>query len=365
MPFNWVRKHKKLTAFILIFLCSMLGSGGCMFYGFMNTPLPAVAKPPSPPPFSPGSEFMVGVNYPWNKYGSDFGQSVWGHHGVSTPDGYAKVESDFAHLEVLGIKSVRWFLLCDGRSGLILDGNNKVIGLDEKVFQDLDAALEIARRHRIKIIFVIVDFSVFNSRHRLAGNTVSLGASLAENPEHRDAFINNAVVPILEKFGGNDNILAWEVVNEPEWAMNIAGGRSFKKNVSTKAMQDFVNQVVNAIHANTKHLATVGSGRRDWLKYWKNSNLDFYQYHYYPHQEWVTPFDAPITLSEVDKPCILGEFPTKGGKRGLTNYLETSHKNGLAGAFAWGLNSQDRYSNLHKHADELRKWRPRPQRVSP
>ncbi len=365
MPFKWVRKHTALTALILIILLA-LGSGACMFHDYLGPiPLPAVAKPPSPPPFSPGSEFIVGVNYPWNKYGADFGQSAWGHHGVSSLDGYGQVELDFASLEALGVKSIRWFLLCDGRSGLVLDGNNKVVGLDEKVFQDLDAALEIAKRHNIRIIFVFVDFSVFNARHPLAGINVSLGASLAEDPEYREDFINNAVVPILKRYGGNDSILAWEVVNEPEWAMNILGGRSFKKNVSVKAMQDFVALAVNAIHANAKQPATVGSARRDWLKYWRNSNLDFYQFHYYPNQEWITPFDAPIALSDLDKPCILGEFPTNRSSRDVTGYLETSHKNGLAGAFAWGLRSTDRFSNLHKHADELRKWRPRPQLVSP
>lgn len=365
MSFEKVRKHKVLTALVISFVAT-LGVAAWLFYNFMHVPLPAIAKPASPPPFSADAPFMVGVNYPWNNYGGDFGNNAsWGHHGVSTFDGYAQVDRDFAYLQSIGIKNIRWFLFCDGRSGLVLDDTGKVVGLDFKVRSDMDAALEIAKRHDIKIIFVLVDFSIFNSRHRLAKHPVSLGAELAEDKEHRDAFIENAVTPILKRYGANENILAWEVVNEPEWAMNIRGGRSFRKNVSVEAMQAFVNQTVDAIHANTKQLATVGSARRDWLKYWRNSNLDFYQYHYYPNQEWLTPFDRPIAELGLDKPCIVGEFPTKDPGRTVGSYLEASHKNGLAGAFAWGLRSSDRYSNLRTHARELHNWRPKPQRRSP
>src|SRR5262249_31770880 len=93
--------------------------------------------------------FLHGVNYPWSTdgqtvfYGLDFGANVWGSHlGVSTRR--AAVSRDFEEMAQLGFVVVRWFLFCDGRSGIVYDDRGFPLGLDDELFVDLDAALEIA-----------------------------------------------------------------------------------------------------------------------------------------------------------------------------------------------------------------------------
>ena len=68
--------------------------------------------------------YWHGCNYPWSFdgttafYGLDFGANVWGSHlGVSTRrDAVAR---DFAEMARLGFTVTRWFLFCDGRSGIV------------------------------------------------------------------------------------------------------------------------------------------------------------------------------------------------------------------------------------------------------
>ena len=75
--------------------------------------------------------------------------------------------------------------------------------------------------------------------------------------------------------------------------------------------------------------------------------------------------DIPMTLRHgtrksfglhLDKPCILGEFPTKGSKRGVDVYLDAARRDGLAGAFAWSLRATDEYTDFKSAADRFAAW---------
>lgn len=59
--------------------------------------------------------------------------------------------------------TVRWFLFCDGRAGITTNNNGEPTGLDGKVFDDIDAAIKIAKNHKIFINFVII--TSFNDKN--------------------------------------------------------------------------------------------------------------------------------------------------------------------------------------------------------
>ena len=65
--------------------------------------------------------------------------------GVSTRRG--AVDRDFAAMAALGFRVARWFVFCDGRSGIVYDEAGMPWGPDAHLFGDLDAALEIALGH--------------------------------------------------------------------------------------------------------------------------------------------------------------------------------------------------------------------------
>ena len=61
-------------------------------------------------------------------------------------------------MQTLGINSVRWFVFTDARAGITFDAAGLPTGIDDFVFKDLNAALEIAQKHNIAINFVLLDF---------------------------------------------------------------------------------------------------------------------------------------------------------------------------------------------------------------
>src|SRR5688572_23372298 len=107
----------------------------------------------SPPPF------LTGANLPWVHYGIDYGANAWRPDGgVARAEERAQLETIFAMLAASGVHYVRWFLFCDGRAGITFSSRGGPLGLDDFVFRDIDAALEIAGRHDIRIMFVLLDF---------------------------------------------------------------------------------------------------------------------------------------------------------------------------------------------------------------
>lgn len=321
-----------------------------------NDTLPPLPTKPVNGHFSNASEFVVGMNYPWFNYGNDFGINSWGHLGVSSPVTAAAVDADFAEMAKQGIAVVRWFLFTDGRAGLIFDGHGRVIGLDHRVFDDIDAAVAIAKKHNIQLLFVLLDFKFFEKK--LFASGVQLGGHAdAISDTNRQSFLDNALKPLFMRYANESTIVAWEVVNEPEWAINLSGFGADRQKVKLQLMQKFVGEVVEYIHQYSRQLATLGSAKRSWLRFWTASKLDFYQFHYYPFMELRNPINYPADKLALDKPCILGEFGTKNAKYSVDQYLEIASRNGYAAAFPWSFRATDKYSNYNAVPPGLQKWR--------
>ena len=305
-----------------------------------------------------GSWFLLGVNYPWrdDAYGHDFGTTAWGHDGVSAVARRAQVDADFSYLKSQGVHVVRWFLFCDGRAAPEFDTNGYATGFDEYVYQDLDAALAIAQKHDIHLVLVLLDYLLADTAQIVNGVQLGGRSRVISDPASRQAFLDNAIRPLLERYGQDPIILAWEVINEPEGAMIIPGGAWVGEPVAASVMQAFVQDVVDYIHAYSSQHATVGSASRCWLSYWKDRGLDFYQYHYYDHMEASCPFDYSYEDLGLDKPCIVGEFPTKNTSRTLTQYLDIIWRNGYAGALAWSYRADDESSDFLGVSAQFRAW---------
>ena len=300
--------------------------------------------------------YFLGVNYPWLNYGHDFGTTAWGHDGASTDESSKKIDADFAYFKSQGVHVLRWFLFGDCRAAPEFDANGNVIGFDKYFFPDLDTALAIAGKHDIYLVLVLFDFHLADKGEKVNGVYIGGRSLVIAHPATRESFLNNALKPLLERYAKSRNIIAWEVMNEPEGAMTIRGGNWAAESVSAPTMQSFVNDVVGYIHTYSSQHATLGSASRRWLDYWTNSKLDFYQYHYYDKLEKDHPLDHPCAKLKLDKPCILGEFPTRNTKRTMTEYLDTIYNNDHAGALAWSYRASDEVSDFKGSADEFAIW---------
>ncbi|HEY9783755.1 MAG TPA: hypothetical protein V6D17_00035 [Candidatus Obscuribacterales bacterium] len=178
--------------------------------------------------------------------------------------------------------------------------------------------------------------------------------------------IESVIQPVLKRFGNERQVLAWEVINEPEWAMRIHRGKnSTQWQIPRETMQGFVKEVVRTIHALARQPATVGSAARHWLGLWQGCNLDIYQFHYYPNHESRSPLASPAARLGLSEPVVVGEFPTKSTSRSAQKHLEIVSAHGYAGALAWSMRGNDRYSDFQKAAKSMKEWREKRARKTP
>lgn len=279
--------------------------------------------------------FLIGANLPWVHYGIDFGANAWRPEGgVAQPEERAQLENAFAQLAAAGARYVRWFLFCDGRAGIRFTEGGRPLGLDAFVFRDLDAALDIAARHGIRIMFVILDFlwckpaSVTRSV-QMGGRTGVLADAI-----NRDALLDLVLRPVLERYGDEPQILAWDIINEPEWISTLDAGD----------LRRFLTDSIALIHSSTCHPVTVGSAGVRWRDRYAGIGLDFYQVHWYDGLKHQPSLDTSVEQLGFDRPVLLGEFPTKGSRRSADDIMETARAAGYSGAFYWSVLARDECS---------------------
>ena len=278
---------------------------------------------------------MIGANLPWVHYGIDFGANAWRPDGgVAQPEERAQLEQVFARLAATGVQYVRWFLFCDGRAGILFSAGGRPLGLDDFVFRDIDAALEIAGRHGVRIMFVLLDFLWCDPVSAMRGVQLGGRAHVLADAASRDALLTLALRPLLERYAEEPQIFAWDVINEPEWI----------KTVDAVDLRAFLVESVGLVHSSTCHPATVGSAGVRWRDRYTGLGLDFYQVHWYDSLKHQPSLETSVDQLSFDRPVLLGEFPTRGSKRNPDEIVGIAKAAGYSGAFYWSVLSKDECS---------------------
>jgi hypothetical protein len=351
------------------------------------------------------SFFLHGCNYPWSTdgttvfYGLDFGANIWGSHlGVSTRR--AAVAADFAAMARLGFTVARWFVLCDGRSGIVYDKDGLPQGLDPFLLRDMDAALEIAAAAGIRLSLVMLDhrwmFSgiahhetdpVTGERRRIP---LPHGrARVLLRKEGHDALFAAVLAPIVERYGPEGlradlwpAIAAYELMNEPDFVVNewTDLSRRVRRPLPFAVLADLEARFSDLVHARSAAMTTLGGARVRNLDAWMDARLgiDLLQVHSYPDAREpdrdVDLFGMPAAAFSPDRPLLLGEFPGDGPRQHppgatppattLDQYLEFAVAGGYAGAWPWSFSGTDPYGRLPAEP-LLRFARAHPELVNP
>ena len=332
--------------------------------------------------------YLHGCNYPWSTdgstifYGLDFGANIWGSHlGVTTRR--RDIVRDLAHIASLGFVALRWFVFCDGRSGIVYDDRGLPLGPDPHLFADLDAALEIARDNHLRI-----DFVLFDHRWMYAGvrdtmvDPVTGSVFEARLPEGRarvflsrparERLFERLLVPLVRRYGPSgeradlaDSVLAYEFMNEPdfvieEWERDLSS--HVKLPVPFEVMSELVGRLSTAVHQHSTAMTTLGCARVHNLWAWDDEamGLDVLQVHSYPdtkHPEREADvYGMPAAALSTHRDVILGEFPGNGPQQHpdqasppdttLGEYLEFAVAAGYRGAWPWSFSGTDDYGRL-------------------
>jgi hypothetical protein len=157
----------------------------------------------------------------------------------------------------------------------------------------------------------------------------------------RAALLDHVLSAIFERYGDNPQIFAWDIINEPEWVTCGFGARRRRPCVSLETMREFMRDAAALVHRHTGQAVTVGSASAQWLEAWRNVGLDFYQVHWYEHLERRAPLARPVRDLKLDRPVMLGEFPSRLASLELRRILETARAAGYSGAFVWSVLAND------------------------
>lgn len=309
--------------------------------------------------------YLHGANYPWmvrggkSNYGLDFGTNSWGtHQGVST--NLEQVERDFTEMEHLGFNTLRWFVFTDGRGGILFDDDDMPLRVSDTFFDDMDAALLVARSHGVRIIFVLLDFLWLYDSPQPDNPKQKHYSHILKSEDGRRRLVENVFTPVFARYANDRNVLAWEVMNEPDWIIEELdlNRKQVKKGIAITEFKSFVRQVADASHLNGGSLVTVGGGRIKYIDVWDDDELalDFLQVHTYNdflNHKWDGRiFGKKFGDLNLKRPLLIGEFTTNGRQAfddtpryidiPLDEYLTTFLRNDYAGTLYWSFNAVDK-----------------------
>lgn len=296
-----------------------------------------------------GDTFLQGVNLPWFSCGNDFGCNAWHPEGgISAPGRIQRIRPFFEALQRDGITCLRWWLFADGRSGIRCDPTGSPKGLDDRVFPDIDLALELAAAHGIRIIPVCFDFLLCGPEQRSGGVQSGGRRGWIRDPEQWVALEVGVLKPLFARYGSHPAILAWDLFNEPEWAVLGAGCRD--ASLPPWLLRSRLERMVRLAHRCGDRPVTVGLASTRGLSLVRGIGLDFFQVHWYDPQDASSPLDRPVARLGLDRPLLLGEFPTRNSRRSLAEIVELAQRHGYCGALGWSLLAQDACSGLELSA---------------
>mgnify|MGYP005926553197 FL=1 len=305
-----------------------------------------------------GTKFMVGdkelwlngVNAPWDKwndFGGGFNFEFWQDH--------------FQKLHNSGVNAARIWIVCNGDVGMLISADGTFDGATTAHWEDLDNLFYLAEQYQIYIMATVQSFDNFKDSNQ----NYNAWRALIQDSDKTDRFVDNYIVPFVQRYGKSDYFWSVDLCNEPDWIVeNDECGK-----LDWLYLEQYYAKAAAAIHANSDVLVTVGMGM---IKYNSDSQqgnkisdselqstlsgdkydkslayVDFYSTHWYTWMQgmWGYPFGESPTDFGLDgtKPSVIGECPAVASDSDfdITSAYEEAYNNGWNGVFAWKTSGQD------------------------
>ena len=247
---------------------------------------------------------------------------------------------ELGRLADTGATLVRWWLLGDGRAGL-RESHGRVLGVDERLLDDVQAAADALREARLRAIFVLTDFLWFHPRRVEGGVRLFGRRHLVREPALRAQLMERVFGPIAETFAAEPAIAGWDLMNEPEWATLAVGTLDPRRSVARREMRSFLRELAELVRGRARQPVTVGLASARWLALLDGVPLDFLQVHWYESLDSHASLARPVSTRDLGRPLLLGEFPTRGCSLPPERILDIAAAAGYSGALAWSLLATD------------------------
>lgn len=308
-----------------------------------------------------GTKFKVGgkelwfngTNTPWDKwndFGGGFSFEFWNDH--------------FQKLHESGVNAARIWIVCNGDVGMEISPDGTFTGATDKHWEDLDELFALAEYYQIYIMATVQSFDNFKDTN----NNYQAWRTLIQDDEKTDQFVNNYLVPLVQRYDACDYLWSIDLCNEPDWIVENDECGMLKWD----SLEKYYAKACAAIHANSDVQVTVGMGM---IKYNSDNQVknvisdenlknavsgfdgydpelayvDFYSTHWY---SWMIPNwgviyeNTPVDFGlDGTKPAVIGEMPAKDNtdriNYSVTDAYEKAYKNGYAGVFAWKSSGSD------------------------
>lgn len=299
--------------------------------------------------------FVSGINIAWNNYGMDVG--VHPENGSEVHPDMADFQNILNDVQAHGGNVVRWWLHVNGSANPSFGGDGLVSGIPSYMTNDMKALLDAAWARGIRVQICLWSFDML--KNQWMADPARNKRLLTEDAAIQ-AYINNALIPMVTALDGHPGLFAWEIFNEPEGMTEQFGGGwdGFAERVTMADIQKFVNLCAGAIHRSDNdvivtngawsfYVATdVGSGNMNYYRDDRliaaggdqEGTLDIYNVHYY---NWAgterSPFYYNAAHWALDKPLVIAEFHAETTPGGVepADMLTNLYNNGYAGGMTW------------------------------
>lgn len=297
--------------------------------------------------------YMNGANTPWqnwNDFGGSYVSSFWSSH--------------FTEMSSYGLNSSRIWITCDGAGQPYIASDGTVSPPTNAFWEDMDDMLSHAQTNGIYVMATIMSFDHFDE----AKPNHQGWRAMIQNKQKTQTFIDNYLLPLVDRYKDNPYLYNIDLCNEPEWIHE----ETKCGQIQWEHLQRFAGMCASAIHqSQSPVLVSIGSAATKWNSdrsghvgnIWSDANLqaqsgegneaflDFWHIHYYSwiNQYFSNPFEKdPQYYMINDRPCIIGETPGRVNNgtdlytiAGMTEerIFEDPHKLGYCGVYPWTSNN--------------------------
>lgn len=305
--------------------------------------------------------FFNGINTAWQKQ-SDYSLDFLGRNFDP-----AWWNTEFSRYNQNHINLARVWIHGSGADSPGVDGNGYTLSPSSQFLADMDALVQKAKDWNIYLMPTFWSFDMAK------GSKKTQMRNIITDVNKTNSYINNFLIPIVQRYNNVSNIMGYDLCNEPEHMWRDADCGNLDRN----AVVRFLAMCAAAIHKNSTKPVTVGSM---WIcfnsdryktydtytgdnRYLGNNYsdaslkaqfndakayLDFYSPHWYAWQSSSGSFETSIGywLDNGNKPALIGE--TYGGNVNsstpnnsrnynitMANYYLNSYANGYAGVCGW------------------------------